>query len=97
MAITRKEIEGFGMPAEVMLARLVSGKGVGDLVADEVEKRVPLSIRIEPELSKKISFYAKQAKASRTAIVEIFLWSGVRRLEEQIELDGQMDLEEVKK
>jgi hypothetical protein len=91
MGITRKEIEGFGMPATTMLARIVTGRGVGDLVEDAGGKK-SLTVRLELEMFNKIEEYRKKAKTTRTAILEILIASGLDAIEKQIEVDGQMDL-----
>jgi hypothetical protein len=93
MSISRKEIEGFGMPGTTMLARLVTGRGIGDLVEDEPkENKKTVTIRFEPEMLKKIQDYQKRAKTTRTAIVEILVAAGIEATEKQIEIDGQMEL-----
>lgn len=96
MSITRQEMEDFGMPPTTALARLITGRTKGEVFEDEPkETKKSLTVRLDPALHAKIEEYRKKAKISKTAVVEILLWSGITTTEKQIELDGQLDLEGV--
>lgn len=92
MAITRREIEGFGMSATELLAKAVSGTGVADLVAD-IMPRKGVTFKLDHELLTTIDSYAKRARTSRTAIVEIMLWSAVKEIEKISE--QQLEMKEI--
>ena len=92
MAITRREIESFGMSATELLAKAVSGTGVADLVAD-IMPRKGVTFKLDHELLTTIDGYAKRAKTSRTAIVEIMLWSAVKEIEKISE--QQLEMKEI--
>lgn len=92
MAITRMEIEGFGMSATELLAKAVAGTGVTGLIAD-VMPRKGVTFKLDHELLTIIDGYAKRAKTSRTAIVEIMLWSSVKEIEKISE--QQLEMKEI--
>jgi hypothetical protein len=92
MAITRREIEGFGMSATELLAKAVGGTGVAELVAD-IMPRKGVTFKLDHELLTIIDSYAARAKTSRTAIVEIMLWSAVKEIEKISE--QQLEMKEI--
>lgn len=94
MSITKKEAESFGMSGTTLLARIVTGRGVGDLVEDLRNTKKSITVRLDPETYSKIEEYRKKAKTTKTAILEILITAGIEATENQIELDGQMGIEE---
>lgn len=92
MSITKKEAENFGMSGTTLLARIVTGRGVGDLVDDLSNRKRSLTVRLEPAMFTKIEEYRKKAKTTKTAILEILITAGIEATERQIDLDGQMEI-----
>lgn len=92
MAITRKEIEGFGMSATELLAKAITGTGVADLMADLMPRK-GVTFKLDHELLTMIDSYAKRARTSRTAIVEIMLWSAIKEIEKISE--QQLEMKEI--
>jgi hypothetical protein len=94
MAITRRDLEDV-MSGTDLLAKLVTGRGVGHLVDDLKNIKKSITVRLEPEMFAKIEEYRKKAKTTKTAVLEILIAAGIEATEKQIELDGQMGLEPI--
>lgn len=91
MGITRKDLEDV-ISGTDLLAKLVTGRGIGTLVDDLKNVKKSITVRLEPEMYLKIEEYRKKAKTTKTAVLEILISAGIEATEKQIALDGQMEI-----
>src|ERR1035437_3235300 len=79
MVITRREKVALSRMSMETLAERITGVEKGELL-ENLPSRRSMSFKLDPELCEAIDSYAKKAKTSKTAVVEIFLWSAIEQM-----------------
>ena len=92
MAITKREKVALSRMSMEMLADRINGVEKGELL-EVLPSRRSMSFKLDPELGEAIDLYAKKAKTSKTAVVEILLWAAIEQMNA---LDGT-NIEEFQK
>lgn len=96
MASKKLDIKVSGLQ---LLAGMISGRitDIQTVEPDEKDLKKSMTFRLEPAMYATIESYRKKLNCSRTNLVEILLRNSISRIEEQIALDGQMELPVVEK
>ncbi len=91
-----KSVHTSVIPPAELLARIVMGSLKAD-IKDSSVKKPALSIRLDPDLYSELEFFRNQSGKSMTELVQLLLSIGISDVRKHMELDGQLDLEGVKK
>ena len=95
MSITTKEVEEFEVGGCEALAAMIQGQSRGNVVEAEEKNRI-VSFRLDISIIDELNDFAKKAGISRTAVVEMLLLSGIRKVKEQMKINEEMYDEQIK-
>lgn len=94
MRLTAIELEDNEVSPAGVLASMILGRGRGSVTAT-VEKSRSVSFRLDPSIVDEIDSFAQKAAISRTAVVEMLLVYGIRKVKEEIEFVKENYMDEV--